>query len=272
MVEVKKAAQPTVPGGLVGDDPRDKFKRLKVLVHGRWGMGKTSLFASAVFDPRTSPVLVLDFEGGADLRFADLPKDKYTIVHIQTVSDMSKIYNYLKAGKHPYKSVLLDSLTEIQKLGLQEFVDTSTKFPNASFDSLVVNVKTAEIQHWGKSGSQMGMLVRLFKDLPIHVFYTALTQTIKDDLTGKVTYGVGLPGKQSDEIPGIPDIVGFVDVYKDPKTKKEARVVYFQPSGRVVAKDRTDVLGMAMPFFSGEKFVTKMLDTIYSAYGITEKE
>ena len=215
-------------------------------------------------------MLVLDFEGGSDLRFEGLPEDKYTIRHIQTVADMSEIFNYLKKGDHPYKSVMLDSLTEIQKLGLFEFVSPGTKFIQATLDSLVVNVKTAEIQHWGKSGSQMGMLVRLFKDLPMHVFYTALTQTVTDETTGKISYGVALPGKQTDEVPGIPDIVGFIDVRKDPKTKEEERVVYFQPAGRVVAKDRSDALGKGMAFKSGERFVTKMLDTIYAAYGIKE--
>ena len=268
MTQVAKARQPDVPGGLPGDDPKEKFKQLKFLIHSRWGLGKTTLLSSAVFDPRTAPMLVLDFEGGSDLRFEGLPKDKYTIKHIQTVSDMSKIYNYLKEGNHPYKSVMLDSLTEIQKLGLHEFVSPGTKFPQATFDSLVVNVKTAEIQHWGKSGSQMGMLVRLFKDLPMHVFYTALTQTVVDETTKKVSYNVALPGKQADEVPGIPDIVGYIDVQKDPKTKKEIRVVHFQPSGRIVAKDRSDALGAGMVYNHGEKFVTKMLDTIYDAYGI----
>ena len=270
MVEVAKAPVPSVPGGMVGADPREKFKKLKFLIHAKWGLGKTTLLSTAVFDPRTSPVMVLDFEGGADLRFADLPKDKFTIVHIQTVRDLSKVYNYLKRGDHPYKTVMLDSLTEIQKLGLHEFVNPGVAFPKATFDSLVVDVKTPEIQHWGKSGSQMGMLVRMFKDLPIHVFYTALTQTQTDELTGKVTYGVALPGKQADEIPGIPDIVGYIDVRKDPATKKEVRVVSFQPSGRIVAKDRSDSLGSEMVYRAGDKFVTRMLDTIYDAYGIKE--
>ncbi len=137
-----------------------------------------------------------------------------------------------------------------------------------SFLGSVINIKAAEIQHWGKSSSQMGMLCRYFRDLPMHVFFTTLTQTIKDELTGKISYGISLPGKQADEIPGIPDIVGYLTVQKDPTTKQDQRVIFFQPDGKIIAKDRTDALGAGMLFPKDSKFITAMLDQIYAAYGI----
>lgn len=268
MAEVaKQTRQPDVPGGLVGEDPSEKFRYLNVLFHAFGGLGKTTLCASACLDPRTSPVLVLDFEGGAPIRFAKMPKGSYTIKRINSISDLNTYYTYLQKGNHPYKSVVLDSLTEIQKLGLSEFV-YGTGGTDKSFLGSVINIKQAEIQHWGKSANQIGMLVRYFRDLPMHVFFTTLTAVQKDELTGKISYAVALPGKQSDEIPGVPDIVGYIDVAKDAATKQEVRCVYFQPTGKITAKDRTDALGDVMKYPKESHFVTEMLDKIWTAYGI----
>lgn len=264
---IKTERQPDVPGGLVGEDPAEKFRYLNVLFHAFGGLGKTTATASACLDPRTSPVLVCDFEGGAPIRYAKMPKGSYTIRRIHRIKDLNDIYEYLRKGDHPYRSVVLDSLTEIQKLGLAEFV-YGPEGVAKSFMGNVINIKSAEIQHWGKSGNQMGMLVRYFRDLPMHVFFTTLTQVTKDEITGKITYDIALPGKQANEVPGIPDIVGYIDVQKNPQTKQEERVVYFQPNGKIIAKDRTDALGPGMPFPKDSKFVSMMLDKIYAAYGI----
>lgn len=268
MAEVAKVErQPDVPGGLVGEDPAEKFRYLNVLFHGFGGLGKTTAIASACLDPRTSPILVCDFEGGAPIRFAKMPKGTYTIRRISRIKDLNDIYEYLAKGNHPYKAVALDSLTEIQKLGLAEFV-YGPEGVSKTFMGNVINIKSAEIQHWGKSGNQMGMLVRYFRDLPMHVFFTTLTQVTKDDITGRISYDIALPGKQANEVPGIPDIVGYFDTQRNPQTKQEERVVYFQPSGKIVAKDRTDALGAGLSCPKDCKFVSMMLDKIYAAYGI----
>ena len=99
----------------------------------------------------------------------------------------------------------------------------------------------------------------------MHTFFTALTQNQKDETTGKITLTVALPGKQADEIPGIPDIVGYLGISKT-RDNPNQRVMLFQPDGKIVAKDRTDALGITME----EPTVTKMLDAIWNMYGITK--
>ena len=266
---IKNEKVPEVPGGLVGEDPSEKFRYLNILLHGFGGLGKTTFIASACLDPRTSPILVCDMEGGASIRFAKMPKGSYTIRKIRRVKDLNDIYEYLRKGNHPYKSVAVDSLTEIQKLGLAEFVYGASGL-DESFLGSVINLKSAEIQHWGKSASQMGMMVRYFRDLPMHTFFTTLTVVHQDEITGKITFNLALPGKQAAEIPGIPDIVGYLDVQKDPATKQNKRVIFFQPDGKIIAKDRTDSLGAGMSLEKDEKSVTKMLDIIWKEYGISD--
>ena len=266
VVEKNPTPYITVPGGLPGEDPREKFKYLNILIHSPGGRGKTSLIASACRDPRTSPILVLDDEGGAPLRFVNEDPTKYTIRKIRSMNDINMIYEYLRKGEHPYKAVAMDSCTDLQKLGLWEFVYGTT--PDKTFKGNVLDIKAAEIQHWGKSHNQMTMLMRYFRDLDLHVFFTTLSLTEKDETTGKITTKVALPGKQADEIPGIPDIVGYIDLVK---TKDgQQRVLKVQPDGRIECKDRTDALGPGVILDQNGDNVTKILDLIWNKYGITE--
>lgn len=264
MAVVEKQPYVSVAGGLPGEDPREKFRYLNVLVHSPGGHGKTTFCATACDDPRTSPVLVLGFEGGCALRFAKKDPSTFTLREIRSVREFNDIYEYLKLGNHPYKSVVVDSLTEIQKLGLFEFV-YGTDSVSKAFKGDLLNIKTAEIQHWGKSMNQMAMLVRYFRDLPIHSFFTSLSQTLKDEQTGKLSQTVALPGKQADEIPGIPDVVGYLGVaptQQDPTR----RMMIFQPDGRLVCKDRTNALGATME----APTVTKILNAVWDYYGISD--
>jgi len=267
MAEVQKQPYVTVEGGLPGEDPRDKFRYLNILTYADYGVGKTTFAASACDDPRTSPQLVLDFEGGAPLRYLDKDPKTYTIRTIRSIKDLNAYYDYLRKGNHPYKSVSLDSMTEIQKLGLYEFVYGPGMTYEDMFKGNMLEIKTAEIQHWGKSGTQMAMIIRAFRDLPMHVFFTCLSQTMKDEVTGLITTTVALPGKQADEIPGIPDIVGYMEMERPKPGTNDAprRIMRVQPNGKVKAKDRTHALGAGLY----DPTVTKMLDLIYDHYKIS---
>ena len=262
MAEVQKVPYVSVPGGLPGEDPREKFRFLNFMIHAPGGHGKTTFCITACDDPRTSPVLFLSFEGGCAIRLADKDPKTYTLREVRSIKEFNEIYEYLKKGDHPYKSVVIDSVTEIQKLGLFEFV-YGTDSVSKAFKGDVLNIKTAEIQHWGKSLTQMSMLIRFFRDLPIHSFFTALTNHDKDESTGRVSSKVSLPGKQADEIPGIPDILGYLGVAPTPQDPKK-RVMIFQPDGKLHAKDRTDALGIMIEYPT----VTKALDLVWARYGI----
>lgn len=266
-MEVAKQPYITVPGGLPGVDPKDKFRYLNVLTHAPGGRGKTSFIASACRDPRTSPILVMDDEGGAALRFAGEDPTKYTIREITCMNDINTIYEYLKKGNHPYKAVAMDSCTDLQKLGLWEFVYGTNA--DKTFLGSVLNVKGAEIQHWGKSHNQMTMLMRYFRDLRLHTFFTMMTMKLKDESTGKITLTVAMPGKQADELPGIPDIVGYIDLVKTPAGFQ--RILKVQPDGKIECKDRTDSLGAGIILEPNGNNVTKMLDLIWTKYGITDE-
>jgi hypothetical protein len=255
----------TVEGGLPGLDPREKFRYLNVLIHSPGGRGKTTLISECCDDPRTSPILVLDCEGGSMLRFAKKDPSAYTIIPVDSIEELSTHFNYLATTPHPYKSVAVDSITSVQKIGLYEFVygkQASKKVRSWT------QMKTAEIQQWGFSLSQMILIMQEFQELKMHTFFTTLSQRIVDSISKKTWITVQLPGQQQAEVPGVPDIVGYIDVLKT-KTGFE-RVLRVQPDGIVDCKDRTDALGEGIQLSPSGKNVTKMLDLIWKKYGIKE--
>jgi hypothetical protein len=224
----------------------------------------TSLIADCCNDERTSPILVLDCEGGAPIRFAKQDPTKYTILNVTSISELSKYFNYLATQKHPYKAIALDSVTALQKVGLHYFAEGDKYIPLE--DRSWTKIKQAEIQHWGKSLNQMLMIMQNFRDLPLHTFFTTLSQRIVDETTKKITVTVQLPGQQSTEIPGIPDIVGYIDILKGKGGLQ--RVLKVQPDGTVDAKDRTEALGEGV-LLSSSGNITKILDLIWNKYGIS---
>ena len=92
-------------------------KHLKILVYGSPGVGKTVFAATTNDDKRTSPALLIDLEGGT-LSIADKDID---VVRVTKFKQFNEIYEYLRNGSH-YKTVIIDSLTEVQKLNMYEIL------------------------------------------------------------------------------------------------------------------------------------------------------
>jgi hypothetical protein len=76
-----------------------------MLIYGSSGVGKT------VFGSTADKVLFLDAEAG----MMSVKDKKIDRVKIKTFQDVIDSYNFLKSGQHEYKTVVIDSLTEIQK-------------------------------------------------------------------------------------------------------------------------------------------------------------
>lgn len=168
-----------------------------------------------MWDPRTAP-----------------PADAETVVvPVRELSTIQQTYQWLNSGQHPFRSVVIDSLTEAQKRAADEIAGTAL-------------MKT---QDWGTLLRKMDALVRAFRDLKMHpanplecIVFVCASRT---DENGTVR--PFLQGQMAITLPGFVDVVAHlgITIAEDGALR---RVATFQPVPGVAAKDRTGRLGTQM--------------------------
>lgn len=226
---------------------------LSLVVHGESGVGKSWLA-----DTCPKPLLVLDAEGGS--RFTPSRKTYWDgvsappafdgtwdtcVVVTRSFSQVNQVFQWLNSGQHPFVSVAMDSLTEIQKRCLDD----------------VSGVDQPTQQHWGALLRQMEKLVRDFRDLTMHptkplqsVVFICLTSQKSDRFRPHVQGQLGIT------LPYFVDVVGYLFVQPD-ETGALRRRLLVQPSGQYDAKDRTNRLGQVVE----DPSVELMIHQIYGA-------
>ena len=187
--------------------PEIEFPRgtsLSIIVHGASKAGK-STYANTSPAPR----LLMD----AEMAYRFLPGKKIfwdpqtqappkydgswetCVVIVREYADMEKASQWLWAGDHQFRSLVIDSISEIQ----------------ARFKDQLISTGRMDQQTWGDLLYEMDKLVRGFRDLTEHkknplqaVVLTAMTQ-MKD---GK--YRPYVQGQLQTKLPYFMDIIGFL--------------------------------------------------------------
>jgi hypothetical protein len=213
-----------------------------MLVYGDSGIGKTTLLGSADDAPLLRPMLLIDVEGGTEslrLRYPDTD-----IVRVESWPQMQEVYNELHRAKHKYRTVGVDSLTEIQKLNMYWIMQELLKNNEATR----VDPDVPSMREWGKNLEQMRKFVRAFRDLKMNTIFTALAKEDKDGQSGAIKLRPNLSGKLAQEIPAFLDVVGYYyskEVVEEGETLS-IRCLLTQATERHIAKDRTGRLPMVL--------------------------
>lgn len=143
---------------------------IKVLVHGRPGVGKTTLCATA-----PKPIIISAESGLLSLRNYDIPA-----IEINTIDDLYEAYDFVigEQGKE-FKTVCLDSVSEIAERILSDEKDTYKDGRKA----------------YGEMQDRMEKLLRAFRDIPNkNVYFSCKQEKIQTD-TGSIMFGPSMPGK-----------------------------------------------------------------------------
>lgn len=211
----------------------DQIEYLNLLVYGEFGIGKTYLCGTAQDHPETSPILLLDIEGGTvTLRH----RPDIEVVQVRSLDQLVKIHEQLRVNNNGhYRTVIIDSLSELADLDMREVMRKMLQSrPDRDPD-------VADKREWGIVRTHMRKIVRAFKDLPMNTIMTALLLQDKDDITGKTTFYPSLSGKMKTEIPGFFDVVGHMSSRVD--GEEVTRSIQFLKTDKVTAKDRTSSFG-----------------------------
>ena len=227
---------------------------LSMLVHGHAKVGKSTLAYTA-----PGPILGIDAEGGSKfLNIRKIPWDPIQgpppehdgtwdvcIVAMRDYATMDRVYQWLASGQHPFKSVVLDSISEIQ----QRAVDA------------IAGADQMRTQDWGELLRKMSKLVRNFRDLTTHPT-NPLTSIVLVAMTKEVNskQAPWLQGSLATTIPYYFDIIAYMFTQKTDEGAIVRRLL-IDAHPEYEAGDRTGLCSVT-PVLD-EPNVAEMIDAIY---------
>lgn len=211
---------------------------INILIYGNSGMGKTRLAGTSDDVPAMRKVLIIDVEGGTLTLTHSNPQ--VDIVRVENWRQVQAVYDELYAGNHDYSTVVLDSLTEIQKFNMYTIMEDLKSDPKNSERSIDV----PSMREWGINLEQMRKFVRAFRDLPINTIFTALAKEEKNVRTGLLHKQPSLSGKLAGEVAAFLDIVCYM--YVKEIDGEMRRMLLTTSTDEYVAKDRTGKLPLVI--------------------------
>lgn len=214
----------------------DEVVTLAAVVHGESGAGK-SFFGGSTPVPR----LILDAEGGSRYVRAHRRRKRWDplteeppewdgewdacIVTVREWKTLNAAYNWLLNGEHPFKTVIVDSLTEAQK----RLVDD------------VAGTDQPTLQDWGTIGRHFEDMVRKLRDLTFHE--TTPVQAVLLLCLSHLRDGETRPflkGQIELNLPAFVDVVGYL--YTENTQDGVKRRMLVEGVNNIIAKDRTGAL------------------------------
>jgi len=208
------------------------MRRLSILIHGFSGVGKTPLANTA-----PGPRLMIDSEGGyqwlrtpvvmwdprTDPALLEINEDTTVVVRANDLEPINQCLSWLVKGAHPFRSVIIDSLTELQEKAKKS-----------------INTGPFEQRDWGLLLERLNNLILVFKELtenkvkPVDCVVLTAGSFISDK-TGKVSPYVqgGLALKLPYKVAVLAHLA---------RSDEDKPYMVIKPVGGIEGKDRTGYL------------------------------
>lgn len=213
---------------LLDSDDAEKADAGKFLIHGAQGSGKTTLASTIA---KCGPTLFIDLIGEKGTRsFQGAPYAKnIKVARPTSVTQLDQIFWELDKGDHPFKAVVLDSVTALQKMAL--------RFLMGHTETAVREIKQgtapADQRTWGESLNIMTDTATFWYNLasgdrpnPIHVVMTAQTKVQENELTGNISRQPDVQRGALSILLAVPDYIMYTDLEEDIEKSDEDGEVY----------------------------------------------
>lgn len=203
------------------------------LIFGPSKSGKSHLAATS-----PQPVLILDAEGGT--RFLpfkkviwsnplaeppDMEDAEICICYVRDFSTLENVYTWLHSGKHPFRSVVIDSISEAQ----QRCVDS------------IAGIKQMQMQNWGELLRRISGLIRSYRDLLIHPLnpLDSITFIAMERISQEGKHTPYLQGQIANVLAYYLDLSLYLRAEPNAETGVMERKLLTQPHPQFATGDRT---------------------------------
>jgi len=237
-------------------------RSLTLMVYGESKVGKSTFAVTASY-----PRLMLDVEGGhrflpINVKYwdpirEDPPQADGTwdtvVVQVRDYDVVMKAFQWLQSGKHQFKSLIIDSISELQVKCMDNIAGT----------------EQMKMQQWGELLRHMGALLRDLRDLTMHptqpleaVVLTAMARKGQDGV-----YRPYLQGQLAIQAPYFYDVLGAITVETVPnpdpmQAPYKVRRMYVERTPEYEAGERVQGrLGKVVE--QGDLGVERMLDMVF---------
>lgn len=239
-------------------DPRKDTPKLKILIYGPSGTGKTSLASTASTVEELGPVLYIDLERGTApaAKYGDL--DNMLVVQPPSYKEFASLLLKISGAKDkPFKTVIIDTIDRLQELIKVHF--TATK-PNDSFAM------------WAATYDRVLDLVnKIAFDLSLNIICITHESREVTETERLSLIGPAFEGKQSfKKLPSIFDLIGrmtWEDVGED-ENEQLITVLTVKSSSNILTKTRFD----SMPSMIGNPSMMKIMNWVHEHYNTKAKD
>lgn len=195
------------------------------VIHGFAGSGKTGLLATA-----PAP-LILDFERGARATVKAVGNPDVRILEVNSMEEVRSAFDLLLSGEHPFRTVGLDPIGELQRMALEEVVGRYSS--KRQYDDL------PSMADWNKALSNLTKIVTAFRGLPMHCVITAHSSIPEheEDVVKPLVSGKNF----SRFLEGAMDLLGYLHIEQDGDGDSVRRLVT-RATPTIRAKNRGEYL------------------------------
>lgn len=249
----------------------DVQRSLTIMVYGESKVGKSTLAVTAPY-----PRLMLDVEGGhrflpINVKYWDPLREEppvadgtwdTCVVMVRDYDTVLKAYQWLQLGKHQFKSLIIDSISELQVKCMDN----------------IAGKNQMQMQQWGELLRHMGALLRDLRDLTMHptapleaVVLTAMARPGQDGRLRPY-----LQGQLAIQAPYFYDVLGAINVETIPnpdptQAPYKARRMYVERTDQYEAGERVQGrLGKIVE--QQDMGIERMLDMIFGPKTETKKK